>query len=112
MIDQYILISPKSQYRYYLSLDKTVKFAAAFYVTVLMAGTSLVWLGIGRGIRDIQTGHLTAPVMFWADLLLAFGGLLYGGGRINWIRDMTAWVDRHFFALLDKFNLVFLSGLS
>ncbi|HEY6191204.1 MAG TPA: hypothetical protein VI215_02645 [Bacteroidota bacterium] len=106
------MISPKSQYRYYLSLDKTVKFAAAFYVTLLMGGTSLVWLGIGRVARDIHTGHLTVPLMFGGSLLLAFGGLLYGVGRINWISDMHAWLDRHFFRLLDKSNLVLFSGLS
>jgi hypothetical protein len=106
------LISPKSQYRYYLSLDKTVKVAAAFYVTLLLAGTALVWLGMGRMSRDIHTGHFTVPLVFGGSLLLIFSGLLYGVGKIDWVSDAHAWLDRHFYRLLDKSNLVLFGGLA
>jgi hypothetical protein len=107
----YILVSPKSQYRYFLSLDKTVKLAAAFYLVILMGGTGVIWLGIGRLARDIQTGHPAAPLIFGGIMILAFAGFLYSMGRITWISDVHARLDGHFFRLLEQSDLILIQGL-
>jgi hypothetical protein len=106
------LISPKSQYRYYLSLDKTVKVAASFYVTLLICGTALVWIGIARVTVDIGTGHLLLPMVFGGSAVVAFAGLLYGVGKIGWISEVHVWLDSIFYRLLDKSNLILFDGLT
>jgi hypothetical protein len=107
----YILVNAKSQYRYFLSLDKTVKLAAAFYLVILMGGTGVIWLGISQFARDIQSGRLAAPLIFGGTMILAFAGLLYSMGRITWISDVHARLDGHFFQLLEQSDKILIKGL-
>lgn len=105
------MLTPKSQYRYFLSLDKTVKFAAAFYAVVLLCATAVFWLRIDRLAWDLHTGRLHLPLILAGSAALAFCGLLYWVGTVTWISDVHAWLDGHFFRLLDKSNLILFEGL-
>jgi hypothetical protein len=105
------LVSAKSQYRYFLSLDKTVRLAASFYLVILLGGTAVILLGIEQLARDIHTRDLFTPLMLAGCMVLAFAGFLYWLGKVTWISKVHGWLDGFFFRLMEKSDMILFQGL-
>jgi hypothetical protein len=105
------VVDPGSQYRYYLSLDKTVKLGSSLYLLLLLGGTAAIFVGIQRLAGDIGANRLETPLLFGAALAALFIGSLLLVGKISWIADAHAFLDGHFFRLLEKSNIILFHGL-
>ncbi len=105
------MVDPGSQYRYYLSLDKTVKFGSALYLLLLIGGTAGIFIGIQRLAYDLGADRLEAPLLFAGGLVAVFIGSLFIVGKISWIADAHAFLDGNFFRLLEKSNIILFHGL-
>jgi hypothetical protein len=102
---------PDSQFHYIEVLDRRIKIAASTYLVMILGGTALILYGIERMSMDLATRQLKIPFIFASCLLVVFFALFYGVGKIRWITELHSWMDRRFFRLLDKSDLILFEGL-
>jgi len=102
---------PESQYHYIEILDRRIKIAASTYLVIFLGGTALILSGIERMAMDLATRQFKIPLIFASCLVAVFLGLYYGVGKIRWITELHSWMDRRFFRLLDKSDLILFEGL-
>ena len=102
---------PESQYHYIEILDRRIKIAASTYLVIFLGGTALILSGIERMAMDLATRQFKIPLIFASCLVVVFLGLYYGVGKIRWITELHSWMDRRFFRLLDKSDLILFEGL-
>ena len=60
---------------------------------------------------DLDTRQFKIPLILASSMVAVFLALYYGVGKIRWITDLHSWMDRRFFRLLDKSDLILFEGL-
>jgi hypothetical protein len=103
-------IPGKGHYAYFSSLEKTIKAALAFYLTVLICGIASLSWGV-EAVRQFMSGSSSTVIFVSMFTVLAFAGLYFVVNRIRWLGDLHIWLDRRFFGFLEKSNEIIFQAL-
>ena len=106
-----MMLSAKSQYRYFENLEKTIRVAIVSYTVVFLIGMGLTVFGIGSLSKEISAGNYTPGSIFGLCLACAIIVAIYGIGKIKKLSDIHSWLDERFFNLLEKSNRLLFDGL-
>jgi hypothetical protein len=97
-------------YRYFSSLERTIKIALAIYIFLLIAGSILMLGGAGRIGALLRTVEDAA--LYCAGLsAFALGGIYFAVSKIHWLGEMHIWFDRRFFGFLEKSNEIIFQAM-
>jgi hypothetical protein len=97
-----LLEDSRGYQRYFISLERTVKSALAFYLTVLAVGFVMIALGTARATELARDAD--AVISAGAGLIMAGAGSWYLVSTIHWLGELHIWLDSRFFGFLKKSN--------
>jgi hypothetical protein len=105
------MLTAKSQFAYFESLEKTIKVALALYLLAFCCGILIDVIGFGTFLEQVHKIELPIGLLVIANLVGLFYGLLYGINKVHWLGELHIWLDQKFFGFLKKTNDIIFHGL-
>ncbi len=92
------------QYIYFESLENTIKFGLALYVTALIVGCFTAVAGFDNLMSHFSAADWMIVAGEMALVGILFAGLYYLIGKVHWLGELHIRLDRRFFGFLLKSN--------
>ena len=94
----------KRQYAYFENLEKTIKFALAIYIFLLLTGIGLLAAGSSETVFAFWKRSIVQSALLAVSLTGAYALLFSRVNKISWLGDLHIWLDRKIFGFLSRSN--------